>query len=382
MATEFLHWFIFFTAISGLLYLILIAIYTYGWYFIQEPENHEQRHQQTMVSVLVAARNEADHITALLDALRKQRYPLSLVEVIIADDHSSDNTIALINAFAAENPSPSLRVISARAKGKKAALGAALLLAKGDILLFTDADCLPAPGWIAEMTARLSTGEQKMILGPVMLDPARSLFEKLQSLEFMSLIGSTAGACATGSPLMGNGASLAVTRKALEEVSTSAMNSAYASGDDVFLMFAFVKKFGRKAIGFARSAEAIVRSRPKPDLGGFIQQRLRWVSKSKGYTHPLIIFPALIVLLFNLALFGTMIMAFFLPPLWLVYALLIGFKFFVDYPLLLATAGLMQRKSLLLLVLPLACVYPVYVSLIAVAGFVLPFTWKNRSYSS
>lgn len=382
MATEFLHWFIFFTAVSGLLYLIMIAVYTYGWYFVQEPEHNGQRHQQLTVSVLVAARNEADHITALLDALHSQHYPLPLVEVIIADDHSSDNTLARIYAFAAEKPELSLRVTSPTAHGKKAALGAALLLAKGDIFLFTDADCLPAPGWIAEMTARLASGEQQMILGPVMLDPARSLFEKLQSLEFMSLIGSTAGACATGLPLMGNGASLAVARKALSEVSSSAMNSAYASGDDVFLMFAFVKKFGRKAIGFARSAEAIVCSRPKPDLSGFVQQRLRWVSKSKGYTYPLIIIPALIVLLFNLSLFGIMIMALFLPPLWLVYALLIGFKIFVDYPLLLATARLMQLKSRLLLVVPLACVYPVYVSLIALAGFVLPFTWKNRSYSS
>ncbi len=93
------------------------------------------------ISVCVPARNEERGIKACLQSLLNQDYPD--FEVIAVDDHSSDRTGEIMHALAKENP----RLIVLEGQdlpegwlGKPFALHRAFQIAKGEYLLFTDAD--------------------------------------------------------------------------------------------------------------------------------------------------------------------------------------------------------------------------------------------------
>ena len=361
----------------ALLYAILIFFYTIGWYLLKN-SSPVTNVPLTTVSVLVALRNETPHIENLLHDLIKQDYPPDLFEIILADDHSEDGSADLIRVFIEKNPLFNIRLVSVTGTGKKAALSEANMLASGQFVLVTDADCSLHPAWISTMTGIFRQQEVKLILGPVVLEPGTGFFGKLQTLEFMSLIGSTAGACRMGIPAMANGANLGYDRAAVGQLGDNILNHHFASGDDVFLLHAILKTYGKRSVAFALHEAALVRTEAQPTVKSFLQQRMRWVSKSRGYSQAAIILPALIVFVFNLALLSLLCLAFFFPFLLAVYLLLTMFKFMIDYPLLSGVSSFMKNRRLLVWALPLEFIYPVYVVFVAVAGNIAGISWKGR----
>lgn len=130
------------------------------------------------VSVLVPARNAASTLPALLEALAAQSYPAE--EVIVAVDRSTDRTAELAQAHGA-------RVVAVPAPGGPGvARNAAARIARGELLLFLDADTLPPPDWIERMVRTFEAeGEETVaIWGPYAPPPPEaSHLEKLQSFD-------------------------------------------------------------------------------------------------------------------------------------------------------------------------------------------------------
>ncbi|MBI4494875.1 MAG: glycosyltransferase [Chloroflexi bacterium] len=111
------------------------------------------------VSILVPARNEAANIVACLRSLLAQDYPR--FEVIVLDDQSTDGTGELVAQLAGADRRLRLlqgQPLPAGWTGKNFALAQAAALARGDWLLFTDADTLHEP---QTLTAALSTAERR-----------------------------------------------------------------------------------------------------------------------------------------------------------------------------------------------------------------------------
>ena len=99
-----------------------------------------------LISILVPARNEADNIATCLDSLLRQDYPN--FEVLVLDDESSDGTAAVVERIAAADPR--VRLLSGKPlphgwAGKPFACHQLAAEARGDWLLFTDADTVHAP---------------------------------------------------------------------------------------------------------------------------------------------------------------------------------------------------------------------------------------------
>ena len=115
-----------------------------------------------VVSVVAAACNKADQIGRLLSALRNQRGPAW--EVLIVDDHSSDDTYERASRLQDSLP---LRVLrNAYAQGKKYALRTGVEAAQGEVVLFTDADCIPCTErWVAEMIEPFQSTDADMVVG-------------------------------------------------------------------------------------------------------------------------------------------------------------------------------------------------------------------------
>jgi len=92
-------------------------------------------------SVVVPVRNGESVIGRCLQALMDQDLPSSEYEVIVVDDGSSDGTTRVVGGF------PSVRLIRQPPRGPAAARNRGISEARGDWVLFTDADCAPYPGW-------------------------------------------------------------------------------------------------------------------------------------------------------------------------------------------------------------------------------------------
>jgi glycosyltransferase involved in cell wall biosynthesis len=102
------------------------------------------------VSVIVPVRDDASRLAACLDALAAQDFP-GPVQVVVADNGSSDGSADV----ARRHPVVDLVVVEPR-RGSYAARNAALAVASGDVLAFTDADCVPSSGWLSAGLAALA----------------------------------------------------------------------------------------------------------------------------------------------------------------------------------------------------------------------------------
>lgn len=360
------------------LYLICISAFTLGLYNLKEKNYNIDKSSTTKVSVLIAARNEEENIENILLSLYNQTFPKELFEVIIIDDHSEDNTKTIIDNFINNNKDFNMQVFISEGKGKKAAISQALHKAKNHLIIVTDADCILNTLWIENIVAFYQKTKSKMILAPVLLTPSNTLFEKMQVLEHLSLMGSTAGSAAIGFPVMCNGANMAYEREAALEVEKLRHDFNIPSGDDMFLLEQFVKNYGYKNVKFLLSKSAIVKTKTCKTIKDFFKQRRRWVSKTKSYTNWKIITTALIVFFFNISIISLLISAFFIPALWSLYVLLTLLKFFIDFPLLKNITNFMNQSNLMKWALPLEFIYPFYVTFTAISGLLINVSWKGQ----
>jgi len=101
------------------------------------------------VSIIIPTFNGASRITKCLDALLQQKSALSR-EILVVDDGSTDNTVQVVQQY------QGIRLISQANAGPAAARNRGALEARGEIVLFTDDDCIPASSWLAEMIAPFS----------------------------------------------------------------------------------------------------------------------------------------------------------------------------------------------------------------------------------
>lgn len=363
--------------IISALYLVCIFAFTYGLYNLKERFFTFNKKNDLKVSILIAARNEENNIEILLKSLYNQTFAKDLFEVIIIDDHSKDNTLLIVENFIKENNDIDLKIFNAEKEGKKFAISQALHLAHNDLVVVTDADCVLKTTWIESIVNFYKEKKCKMILAPVLLSPAETFFEKIQVLEHLSLIGSTAGSANIGFPVMCNGANMAYEREAALEVEKFRKDFNIPSGDDMFLMEQFIKNYGHQSVKFLLSKSAIVETKTCKTVSEFFRQRRRWVSKTKAYTNWKILATAFIVLFFNLSIVSLFVSAFFIPALWSLYFLITLLKFFIDFPLLKNITSFMNQSSLLKWTLPLEFIYPFYVVFTAISGMLINVKWKR-----
>ena len=363
--------------IISALYLIYILAFTFGLYNLKEKFFTFNNKNNVKASVLIAARNEEKNIGNLLKSLYNQTFSKELFEVIIIDDHSEDETISVIENFLKEHKDINLKFFKAEKEGKKQAISQALHLAENELILVTDADCFLKETWIESIVNFYKEENCKMILAPVLLSPAETFFEKIQVLEHLSLIGSTAGSAAIGFPVMCNGANMAYERLVALEVEKQRKDFNIPSGDDMFLMEYFIKNYGAENVKFLLSKNAIVKTNTCKNISEFFRQRRRWVSKTKSYTSWKILSTAFVVLFFNLSIISLLVSALFSPTLLIPYFLLTFLKFLIDYPLLRNITTFMNQKNLLIWTLPLELVYPFYAVFTAISGMLINVKWKR-----
>lgn len=96
-------------------------------------------------SVIIPAYNSEKTIAQTLNALKKQDFPKNKYEIIVVDDGSKDKTVEIAKKFR-------VKVFANPHRGPAWQRNFGAKKAKGEIILFTDSDCVSNRNWLKEMT--------------------------------------------------------------------------------------------------------------------------------------------------------------------------------------------------------------------------------------
>jgi cellulose synthase/poly-beta-1,6-N-acetylglucosamine synthase-like glycosyltransferase len=336
------------------------------------------------VSVVVAVRNEAEHILHLLAGLNCQTYPH--FEVIIADDFSTDETLFLLRDFArtADFPltilemSDLLPVDFSGNSFKKQALTAAIAQARGELILTTDGDCRVGERWIETFVRYYTQTQAACLTGAVCFEGEPSVFEKIQAVELASLMGAGAGTLAYHFPTLANGANLAFPKRVFEEVNGYTASVETASGDDVLL----VQKISRAYPGrvrFVKSREATVQTNAVADWRGFWQQRLRWAGKWRHFQDGWLKGLAFFVFTAHASLLITFFLCFLQVFEWKLWLWQTGIRWAAEAVFLAVWLNFLRKPGLLFFIPLTQILYPFYTVILGItATFRKHYQWKDR----
>ena len=235
------------------------------------------------VSIVVAARNEIHNLKKLLPLLASQQYPR--FEILIVNDRSTDGTPSFLRKMM--NLYPNLRTVTIKytpdhVTGKKYALTLGIKVAKYDIILLTDADCIPAsPHWIQWMSRPLRSNRDKMlVLGYSAYDRKRGLLNRLIQYETLLTAIQYISFALWKAPFMGVGRNLAY-RKGFFMNNKAFRGHWHINGGDDDL---FVNLYASgKNTAVVIHPDSVTVSKPKENWKEFFTQKLRHFHAGKYY---------------------------------------------------------------------------------------------------
>jgi len=127
--------------------------------------------------VIIPAYNSQATVARCLDALEQQTLPRDSYEIIVVDDGSTANTNAQVRAY------DNVRLLVQVHAGPAAARNLGVEHARGEIVLFTDADCEPAADWVEQMLAPLDVLQTAGVKG-VYRTQQRALVARFVQMEY------------------------------------------------------------------------------------------------------------------------------------------------------------------------------------------------------
>lgn len=347
-----------------------------GWNNSREKQEIEPLPDQPLISVIIPARNEGENIGQLLQDMQQQTY--ENFELIVINDNSIDNTREVVRSSAQADPRVVL--VDCQGEGKKKALTTGIQMSKGKIIVTTDADCRVGKGWLKALIKYFKQEKIVMVFGGVKIEQT-SFFSQVQSIEFLSLVGTAASTLSWGIPTMCNGANLAFRKSVFTEVDGYENNFHIASGDDEFLMHKISHVYP-EGIQFASDADSVVETAASKNLKEFIYQRVRWAGKWRHNLSTLNITLAVFIFSFQLSLLLLPIALLFQWIDLQLTLLLLSTKIILEWIFLKKVSKFLSVVWSPGAFFLLQFFYPVYTVSIGLMSTFIPFKWKGRKLKS
>ena len=248
--------------------------------FYQRKE--KTKSQQHPVSVIVCARDEAANLAHNLPGVLVQTYPTTH-EVIVVNDNSVDETKYLLEELRKTFKHLQAVNLDYEAKlipGKKYPLSIGIKEAKHEVVLLTDADCMPASEfWLQKMQDAYTDGIE-IILGYGSYNKKPGMLNKLIRFETFHTALQYLSYALAGSPYMGVGRNLSYTKRLFfQNKGFSALNHVTGGDDDLFINRVATKHNTAVVI----DPDAVTRSEPKTTWSDWIRQKTRHYSTGKFY---------------------------------------------------------------------------------------------------
>jgi cellulose synthase/poly-beta-1,6-N-acetylglucosamine synthase-like glycosyltransferase len=367
--------------LTGVAYFLLMWRYRQGWLQATDYPDTVSHLRPVTVTVVVAARNESEHIWHCLNGLLGQQQHRHLHwSVTVVDDASDDTTPQILADFAAKHPVFPLTVLTqAQPQGKKAALTRAIAHSQAELIVVTDADCRVSPKWLSTLTAVYAQQQACFITGPVAFDTNGSMVQDFQALDFTGMMGLTAAGIHYGNQHLANGANMAFPRSVFEAIGGWGDHARYASGDDMFLVQAIATRYPGRIV-FLKNKNAIVRTQAAANWGDFVAQRLRWGTKNKHLPEWSTRLSLGVVWLFCMGILVQGVALALWPnrPLLGLFGLQIILKAIADWRLLYTTTAFFEYRHLMRRFTPAFVIHTLYIALLGLGSLVFrQYRWKG-----
>jgi len=264
----------------------LIQLFYYLFFFIRVAlykSGPRLKSQQHPVSVIICARDEDENLARNLPGVLVQEYP-STYEVTVINDNSVDDTKYILQELK-KTFKERLQVVelTQEAKlisGKKYPLSVGIKEANHEVLLLTDADCVPSSEhWVYKMQNAYDD-HKEIVLGYGAYHKTKGLLNKLIRFEtFHSAIQYLSYALA-GLPYMGVGRNISYKKDVfIRNKGFASINHIPGGDDDLFVN----KVATGKNTAIVIDKEATTYSIPKKTFGAWLRQKTRHYSTSKYY---------------------------------------------------------------------------------------------------
>ncbi len=356
----------------AILYALQIGFFALGAHKAHYPSSLTYR---PTVSVIVAARNEEALLRYCLDSLSRLTYPKEKLEVLVVNDHSTDATGSIIEDFARRFPFikslDATQDVNGTLHGKANAIAQGVEHTTGEIILFTDADCVVQRGWVEETVKYYDAPSVGLVAGFTSLR-SRTLFEAIQALDWFILFSVAAGATRLRFPVTAVGNNLSVRREAYNSV--GGYRSIPFSVTEDYALFHAITRRGYVA-RFPIDAATLVFSLPCESWKELYHQKKRWFIggaamdwKSLSLFALGYVFKALLVLTLVVGNMAAVLSAFALKTL-------------LDVVLVWPALTAFRAKRLLWYVIPFEIYYTLYVLLFPlIVAFSRNVSWKERQF--
>lgn len=342
-----------------------------------EDESPINDNKPQLISVLIPFRNESANLKPLFDDLIQQQFSTNLFEVIWVDDHSEDESNRVLKGLIVNEPNHKLIELSSSAHGKKAALKMAIEQALGDVIVTTDADCRVPQTWLQSVFDSFNTATTDMLILPLSINSANGFLAAFQQMENLAIQGVAFGMAANGTPVSCNGANLAFKSSSFHAVGGYAKHQNIASGDDLFLLSAFLK--AKMKIEILWRKAVVVETSPVTNYNEFFNQRLRWAGKMSKIQLPASFVAGSILFIHAALILIALVMLFFNHAVGLPLLLVILSRVAADVMLIKTVANRYGQSLNLLKLTFVSVVYWLYLPVMVVMSIIKKSTWKGRS---
>jgi cellulose synthase/poly-beta-1,6-N-acetylglucosamine synthase-like glycosyltransferase len=267
---------------------------------------------------------------------------------------------------------------------KKNALRAGIEASKGEILCFTDADCLPPPTWIEKLVESF-TPQVGLVAGYSPYQIPSGQISELGSLKkiFFNFIGYeefraalwASGSIGWNAGWLCTGRNLAYRRKVYQEVNGFENIKMSISGDDD-LFLQLVRRQTAWNIQYVNTRESFVPTAPPADFWTFVEQRKRHFSAAKFFPFPMKLF-FFIYHASNLLLFISPLLFFTSIISYPVAIALVSTKLGGDTVLFQSSFRTFEAENFHRSFILMEALYVLYNSLVGPLGIFRKFRWKQ-----
>jgi cellulose synthase/poly-beta-1,6-N-acetylglucosamine synthase-like glycosyltransferase len=212
-----------------------LQLFYYLWFYLAPALSRDDKGKSSdkPVSVIICARNEADNLRKFLPSVLGQDYPS--FEVIVVNDCSEDATDDLLGEMIVKYPNLRISSINKDPKfthSKKFAQFIGIKAAENELLLFTDADCMPdSPQWIRRMVSGF-TDSTDFVLGYGGFMREKGILNSYIRYDTLFIAMQYLGMAMRGVPYMGVGRNLAWRKSVFFINKGFGAHNHIASGDD------------------------------------------------------------------------------------------------------------------------------------------------------
>ncbi len=276
------HYTLLIVILFGLVTIVNIFYYLFvftKFAFHKPARIHDIR--QDPVSIVISAKNEAHNLIKSLPHLLSQQY--NHYEVVVVNDNSTDETEQVIRDFMVKAPHLKLVNLTSSVtniQGKKFPLSIGIKSAKHEIILLTDADCIPSsPYWLQNM-AKHFRGRTEIVLGYNTYEKRAGLLNKIIRFDNLHNAVQYFSYALINSPVAGNGRNLAYTKELFYKNKGFASHNHIKYGEDDI----FVNKSANRnncEIEYFKGAYTI--SRPKSGFANWLSQKKRHTATRRYY---------------------------------------------------------------------------------------------------